>query len=121
MHPQLQVVADEYRSAQGRLHELARVVPAERWGRRTDPDRWSVAECVAHLNLTSTAYLPLLREAVDRARALNAPAPGRYRRDPVGWLLWKTMGPPVRVRTKTIARSRYGRLIFDRHEPPFVS
>ena len=30
--------------------------------------------------------------------------PGRYRRDPIGWLLWATMGPPVRVRLKTIAR-----------------
>jgi DinB superfamily len=121
VHPQFELIAEEYQSAQRRLHELACAVPVERWGRRTDPDRWSVAECVAHLNLTSTAYPPLLREAVDRARALNASAPGRYRRDPVGWLLWKTMGPPVRVRTKTIARSRCGRLIFDRDEPPFVS
>src|SRR2546425_3571181 len=30
--------------------------------------------------------------------------PGRYRRDPIGWLLWATMGPPVRVRLKTMAR-----------------
>ena len=59
MHPQLDLVADEYRSAQARLHELVRAVPEERWGRRADPARWSVAECVAHLNLTSMAYLPL--------------------------------------------------------------
>ena len=108
MHPQLQRIADEYRGAQRRLHDLVGTIPAERWGRRSDPDRWSVAECVAHLNLTSTAYLPLLEEALERARAVKAtgptPVPARYRRDPVGWLLWKIMGPPVRVRTKTIAR-----------------
>ena len=104
MHPQLQVIADEYRGAERRLHDLVRAIPAERWGRRSDPERWSVAECVAHLNLTSTEYLPLLREAIGRARALGLPAPARYRRDPVGWLLWATMGPPVRVRLKTIAR-----------------
>lgn len=106
MHPQLQLIADEYRGAQRRLYDLVRAIPAERWGRRSDPDGWSVAECVAHLNLTSAAYLPLLEEALERARAgkATAPAPARYRRDPVGWLLWKMMGPPVRVRTKTIAR-----------------
>ncbi len=104
MHPQLQLVADEYRSAQQRLHNLARAIPSERWGRRSDPARWSVAECVAHLNLTSLAYLPLLRDAVARARSLELRSPGRYRRDLVGWLLWKSMGPPVRVRLRTIAR-----------------
>ena len=77
MHPQLQRVADEYRSAQARLHELVRAVPDEQWGRRSDPARWSVAECVAHLNLTSMAYLPLLQHAVSRARMLERRPPGR--------------------------------------------
>ncbi len=104
MHPQLQLIADEYRGAQRRLHELVSAIPAERWLQRSDPDRWSVAECVAHLNLTSAAYLPVLEEALGRAAAVGASAPARYHRDPVGWLLWKTMGPPVRVRIKTIAR-----------------
>jgi len=104
MHPQLQLIADEYRSAQARLHELVRAIPEERWGLRADPERWSVAECVAHLNLTSMSYVPLLQHAVSRARMLERRPPGRYRRDPIGWLLWATMGPPVRVRLKTIAR-----------------
>ena len=104
MHPQLQLIADEYRSAQARLHELVRAVPAEQWPRRADSARWSVAECVAHLNLTSLAYVPLLSHAVSRARMLERRPRGRYRRDPIGWLLWATMGPPVRFRTRTIAR-----------------
>ena len=104
MHPQLQLIADEYRSAQARLHELVRAVPAERWPRRAEPARWSVAECLGHLNLTSLAYVPLLSHAVSRARMLERRPPSRYRRDPIGWLLWATMGPPVRFRTKTIAR-----------------
>src|SRR5256885_7674866 len=29
---------------------------------------------------------------------------GRYGRDPIGWLLWATMGAPVRFRLRTIAR-----------------
>src|SRR5438034_8023938 len=75
MHPQLQLVADEYRSAQARLRDLVRAVPDEQWSKRSDPARWSVAECVAHLNITSLAYVPLLQHAVSRARMLERRSP----------------------------------------------
>src|ERR1041385_6937146 len=80
MHPQLQLVSDEYRSAQARLHDLVRAVPDEQWSKRSAPARWSVAECVAHLNITSLAYVPLLQHAVSRARMLERRSPSRYRR-----------------------------------------
>ncbi len=103
MHPQLLEIANEFHAAGDRLRKLVAVVPEQWWTRRADPDRWSVAECVAHLNLSATAYLPLLDAALAQARALHAPAPKRYRRDLMGWLLWRTMPPPVRVRTRTTA------------------
>lgn len=103
MHPQLQQIADELAAAEARLRRLATVVPPGRWLTRADPDRWSVAECVAHLNLTARAYLPLIRRATAEARALGGRAPARYRRDPVGWLLWRLAGPPVRHRVRTTA------------------
>lgn len=101
MHPQLKEIADQFRTALDRLERLASTVPEQQWNQRPEPDRWSVGECVAHLNLTSQAYLPLLREALEQARALGEPAPGRHRRDLIGWLLWRGMGPPVRMRTRT--------------------
>jgi hypothetical protein len=103
MHPQLQAIIDEFSRAHDRLRQLARDVPEASWSRRADSARWSVAECVAHLNLTSTAYVPLLRDGLARARLLDGPRPRRYRRDPLGWLLWRGAGPPVRVRVKTTA------------------
>ncbi|MDZ4674305.1 MAG: DinB family protein [Gemmatimonadota bacterium] len=102
MHAQLSVLEEEFMRALDQLHLLVELVPAADWTRRRDPQGWSVAECVAHLNLTSVAYLPLLQAAVEEARALGGSAPARYRRDPAGWLLWATMGPPVRIRTRTI-------------------
>lgn len=104
MHPQLQAIADEFRTAGERLRSIASEVPEQWWTRRADPDRWSVAECVAHLNLTAAAYLPLLDDALERAQSLRARPTRSYRRDPVGWLLWRMMGPPVRVKTKTSAQ-----------------
>jgi hypothetical protein len=102
MHPQLLDIAGQFRAAQARLHALAGRLAPEQWTRRPEPARWSVAECVEHLNLTGRAYIPLLESALDQARVLGAPAPRRYRRDPIGWLLWRTMPPPVRHRTKTV-------------------
>jgi DinB superfamily len=103
VHPELQVVIDEFESASSRLHALRDTVPAERWAERPGPDRWSVGECVAHLNLTSTAFLPMLRGALDEARRSGHKARPHYRRDLLGWLLWRSMGPPVTRRFKTAA------------------
>ncbi len=103
MHPKLQAIQDEFASAQTRLHRLSERVPHERWPERRAPDRWSVAECVAHLNLTSEAYLPLLDAAIQQAQARSSAAAVRYRRDVFGWILWRTMGPPVRFAIATPA------------------
>jgi hypothetical protein len=103
MHPQLQTIVEEFESAQARLHRLAQRIPESQWHRRADPERWSVAECVGHLNLTSEAYLPAIRTVLDQGRRSGPTAPRRYRRDPVGWLLWRLAGPPVRYRVKTSA------------------
>jgi hypothetical protein len=102
VHSQLQAVIDEFGTAQRRLHALVAAAPPTRWSQRPDPDRWSAAECVAHLNLTSAAYLPLLDEAISRGRSQPG-APVSFRRDFAGWLLWKTMSPPVRFRVRTTA------------------
>jgi DinB superfamily len=104
LHPQLEAVRAELVSAQHRLQHLVYSIPESAWNRRPDPTRWSVSECVAHLNLTAEAYLPLLHSALESARRAGGRGPSRYRRDPVGWLLWRTAGPPVRYRTRTTAR-----------------
>jgi hypothetical protein len=101
--PQLRVIKEEFDTAQARLHRLAAIAAEPLWIRRLDPTRWSMAECVAHLNLTAGAYLPLLDAALRHGRKLGGPPPRRYRRDPVGWLLWRLAGPPVRHRVRTTA------------------
>ena len=97
MHPQLAAIVDEFDAAQRRLHRLAERVPEDAWARRPDPRRWSVGECVEHLNLTARAFLPRLRDGLAEARRIGGPAPARHRRDVLGWLLWRTLPPPVRV------------------------
>jgi len=93
MTEQLGDVVKRLQGAQARLEKLAERVPAERWSRRRDPARWSVAECVAHLNLTSAAYIPLIREAIGEARQLPSEKTTHYRRDAAGWFFSTMTGP----------------------------
>ena len=112
MHTQLQTILDQFDAAQARLHRLADDLTETRWAERADPVGWSVSECVAHLNLTSRAYLPLLRDGLEEASGREEPAPARYRRDPMGWMLSLGTGP-----VRRIGRFRLGAV---RTTPDFV-
>jgi hypothetical protein len=101
VHPQLEAVAADFETARTRLHELNRLLTPDAWPRRPSPHQWSPAECVAHLNLTAEAMLPRIRAGLEQARRLGSAAPGRYRRDVMGWLIWKSQTPGSRVRIKT--------------------
>ena len=93
MQKQLRAVADSLESAQSRLRRFSDKISDKNWNKRPGPDRWSAAECVEHLNLTSKAYVPLLRDAVSRARKSSGPPRKHYRRDPLGWLFSLIVGP----------------------------
>lgn len=129
MHEQLARLLDEYKSALQRVHALRSGVPDARWGERADPGRWSVAECVAHLNLTSEAFLPPLQAAITAARNLGPAGNRKYRRDPAGWMLSVLMPPPVRLRVPAPAAFIAGSLAlpseliseFERHQAAFVA
>jgi len=61
-----------------------------------------MAECVAHLNLTGAAFVPALRQALAAPGiSRNVAHSHRYRRDPIGWLLWWALRPGARMRVKT--------------------
>lgn len=102
MYLQLAAIVADLRAADRRLHALRERLPPDAWSRRPAAGRWSPAECIAHLNLTSEAFLPLLRGGLEEARQRGRTA-ARYRRDVVGWLIWRAVTPTRRFRTKTPA------------------
>jgi len=112
MHSQLVNVVDCLGQAELRLERLADSIPDDRWNARSDPAHWSVAECVAHLNLTSAAYEPLIRKAIEEARKLPPAGQGAYHRDKIGWLFSVMTGP-----LPSIGRLRIGRV---KTTPSFV-
>jgi len=104
MHPQLSSILNEFENGTVRLRRLAEAVPSERWASRPAPRRWSVAECVAHLNLTTDAFRQPLLEGLERCRQLHrdgTTARSSYGRGLLGGLLWRAVSRPGRFRTKT--------------------
>ncbi len=104
LNPQLAAIVVEMETAQARVHKLAKL-PDARWKSRPAPGRWSAAECIEHLNLTSRAYIPLLRRALESAKRSPSDTPRRYRRDFLGWLFSSMVGPMPRF-----GRLRLGRV-----------
>lgn len=101
MHPQLKTIDDELSAALERFHRLVAEVPHARWSEAPAPGRWSVAQCVHHLNLTSRAMLPELESAVARARETGGGAPARFRRGVVGWMICRASQPDTRMKSRT--------------------
>jgi hypothetical protein len=67
---------------------------------RPSPARWSAAECLVHLSISSEQFLPVLREALQQK-------PGAKRKKPKMDLLGRVLAwflePPIRTRVKTSA------------------
>jgi len=99
---QLSAVVQDLQAVQQRLRQLHNWLPRAAWSQPPAPGRWSPSECVAHLNLTSRAILPLLHDGLSKARRSPIGPPLRYRRDIVGWVIWKLIAPANGLRTRTI-------------------
>jgi hypothetical protein len=90
-------VRTELDTARHRAHTLAAPLDEMAWAARPAPTAWSAAECLIHLNLTSRAFVPPLREALARGRAVAGPA--RCRMDLTGTLLWWALTLRLPIRT----------------------
>jgi DinB superfamily len=63
--------------------------------------RWSAAECIAHLNLSNRAYLPLLDSAIEQFREKKLSSTGPFRLNWNARLLKYWLEPPSRLKLPT--------------------
>ncbi|MFN0170131.1 MAG: DinB family protein [Bryobacteraceae bacterium] len=101
MSPQLLNLVGQLDAASERAKKLVEGLPEEALLRRPWPDRWSIAENLQHLDLTSKAYFPILDEAA--ARGLREADYGNrpFRLDFWGFALKWYLEPPSRMKAKT--------------------
>jgi len=98
--PQLEDIVAQLDVATTQTRALVNGLSAEQLTQRPTPNSWSIAECVAHLNITSREYLPILSEALERAPR-TTPAPSKFKMDVMGRLLKWSLEPPYKMKTKT--------------------
>lgn len=68
---------------------------------RPAADRWSIADCLSHLETTTSSYLPSIDRALERGRAAAATGRGPFRHGFLGNWLVRTFEPPARVRLRS--------------------
>jgi hypothetical protein len=68
---------------------------------RPQPDRWSAAECLLHLNMSVDPYFPMWREAIEQNAGTRQAPPDRYRLDFWGRVLVWALEQPPRFRFST--------------------
>lgn len=71
---------------------------------RPSPDKWSIAECLEHLNETARKTLPTLDDMIARARASGLMSNGPFVLGLIERMFIKSLEPPVRYRAKAPKR-----------------
>jgi hypothetical protein len=64
------------------------------------PGRWSIAECLEHMNATARAYLPNIDEGIADAIRHGAYAEGPFQYNVIGRIFSRLMEPPARLRLR---------------------
>jgi hypothetical protein len=101
---QLADIIQSLESTQSQLRRFTDKLPESKWNKKPRPNQWSAAECVEHLNLTSRAYIPLLRDAIAKAREAGHSPTRRYHQDALGWFLSVIFAPLRRLGKFKIGR-----------------
>jgi hypothetical protein len=78
-----------------RAHELVSALTAEQIACRPDPGKWSIAECLAHLNITAATVQKLMARGIEQAKQEKRFGEGPFSIGPKGRLLiWIAEPPP---------------------------
>ena len=64
------------------------------------PNRWSIAECLEHMNATARAYLPAIDEGIADAIRHGAYAEGPFQYNLIGRIFSRLLEPPARFRMR---------------------
>ena len=99
----LAALGRELQDNTARAENLGKHRPTAVLARRSAPERWSPAECIEHLNITTRAYLPLLDAGLDGLRAKQQFAPGPFRMEWKARLFRWLLEPPARFKLRTPA------------------
>ena len=83
-----------------RASDLVAGLTPEQLTLRPDPAQWSIAECLAHLNVTGASFVPLLESAIQQGRENKIVGKGPFKPGALGRLLKWIAEPPPKFRMR---------------------
>jgi len=86
--------------------DLARGLSEAQFNWRPEPEKWSIGECLEHLNVSARLYWPIMAQAINGARVNGWFSNGPYKRPWLGSLLVRVTEPPPKMKFKAPRRFR---------------
>src|SRR5215467_6035951 len=83
-----------------RFDQLVRGLAADEITNRVDPAKWSIAECLEHLNKTAAVMQPLIEAAIQRGKEGKVVGAGPFKLGMMGGLLKWIAEPPPKFRMR---------------------
>lgn len=97
--PELRRVHEEIEAIKSESAELVHALTDEALAWRPAPDKWSIADCFAHLNVVNRDYyIKTMRDTITDARVRNVVGAEPYRHGLFGNIFLRMIEPPVRFR-----------------------
>lgn len=101
LHPELQDYHRQFEAIKSDARSLVSGLSDAQFTWRPEPGRWSVGQCLAHLNIIATKMLPAFERAIadGERRRQHGQGPFKY-----GWLdrwMLRAMEPPPKRRLRT--------------------
>jgi len=103
---ELQKYYDQVEEIIGDAEDLVKGLNEAQFNWRPSPEKWSINECLEHLNVTARLYWSILAEAINHARINGWFSKGPYNRPLMGRLMVRSMEPPARMKFKATRRFR---------------
>lgn len=91
---------EELNDARIRAGNLAQGLTPEELARRPDPGKWSIAECIAHLNVTAAMVQRIMSKSIDRGKEKKLSGKGPFKLGARGRLLVWIASPPPKFRMR---------------------
>ena len=98
--PELEEYARQVEAIKRDATDLVVELSEAQFNWRPEAGRWSIAECLTHLNVTARQYFPLIRAAIEQARARHLLSAGPFRHGFLGNWFVRSLEPPVKRRFK---------------------
>lgn len=94
LNPQLTEIKTQLDAASQKADSIVRSISFDQLKMRPQPDEWSIAECLVHLNLSSEAEINVLNDAYEQTPAKRIYVERHFKMDLLGRFLKWTLEPP---------------------------